>query len=417
MSGAQRLSSPHGSIDLSTTESGYFGRSLAEFHNAGLFGLEPSPSTEMYRVSYVYQMVFSTNPEQNPAGAEYGGIQLRARTHLHLENGAVPTKLQRHIQRAAHRGAYIFDSSLQKPVYAGYLSGFKAGEADDYQNWEVEPISGTEASGVMPGKIDWFTEIYLDAESTPWAELSGLAAGVADPYDVTIHVEEGSDATHIPPFAWEIDYYPESRPDYYEIRPPGYEAARERYREGAGAGKTVYINGEKIGELDNAGRVWLNKEYGRGDGKTWGDSYSRYGLVEDTAATYQALRNGGTLYMTGETENAVYLATARAKPDGWTGIDPDEVPTDLTVREGRESREIILLSVDDPDDPIPVECRADKEVIKHLGYSDPTYTHGIAEMWGWPGFRPVEEYGTITTDADRRDDRDDGQTGLDSFEP
>jgi len=413
MTGAQGLGTPRDTVDLSTSERGYFGRSISEFQNAGLFGVSPGPETEMYRVSYVYQLVFKTNPEQNPAGAEYGGIQLRARTHLHLENGAVPTKLQRHIQRAAHRGAHIFDSSLEHPVYDGYLTGFKAGAADNYQNWEVEPISGTEASGVIPGKIDWFTEIYLDAESEEWAELSGLAAGLADPYDVTIHTEEGRDATHIPPFKWSIDYYPESRPDYYEIRPPARSNARERYREGAGAGKNVYINGLQVGEIDNAGRMWLRKEYAANDGIKHGDRYSRKGLVEETEATYQALRDGGTLYMTGETESAVYLATARAKPDEWTGIDPDEVPPNLTVREGRERREVVLLSVDDPDDPVPVECRADKEVLKHLGYSDPRYTHGIAEMWEWPGFRPVEEYGTIQTPDD---DRTDEQAGLDEFD-
>lgn len=423
MSTSQGLGTPRNSVDLSVDPEEYYGAPLHRYQtDLSVFGIEPGANTEMYRVSYLFLLLFETNADSKEGESEYGGMQLRARTHLHLEDGAVPTKLQRHIQRAAHRGAKMYDTAVETPVYDGYLTGFggDSGRAlfetgDEYQNWEVEPISGQEAEGVTPGKIDWHTEIYLDAEGTDYAELSGIASGVANPYQTVEHTEEGREATHIPPFRWEIDHYPESRPGYYEIRPPARKAARERYREGAGAGKAVYINGEKIGELDNAGRVWLNKKYGRGDGKTWGDSYSRYGLVEETEATYQALRDGGTLYMTGETETAVYLATSRAKPEEWTGIDPDSVPPNLTVREGRERRTVLLLSLTDPNDAVTVECRQDREVDKHLGYSDAVYRHEVAGLFRWPGFRPVEEWGQIHDhDPDKwdHDDDDSEQTTL-----
>jgi hypothetical protein len=153
----------------------------------------------------------------------------------------------------------------------------------------------------------------------------------------------------------------------------------------------VYVNGLKIGGLGPKGRVWLNPEYHVGDGLTYQGNHSRHGLIEkSTAATPQALRRGGVLYQTGETEDAIYLLTKRALPDDYQAADPDNVPVDLEVQAGRPGRTLQLLTLDDPTDPLVVECREDRKVVRHLGASDPDYRHSLTDAFRHPGFREVE---------------------------
>lgn len=395
----------------------YFGVDLDRVQNARTFGLRRGADQELYRVSYLFLLVFGTDD----GAEEYGGMQLRAETFVWAEDGAIPTRLQRKVQQTAHRAAHLFDTSIETGAYGpnawagGYLRGFDPWEnAEQYDNWEVEPVASGEVHHDEPGIIDWTTELYLECDGLKYAQLSGVASGTSNPWTHFTREIEGSEPVHIAPHKWRIGFQ-ESRGDY-EIRAPGHSDAADRYRDGAGAGKDVYVNGFKIGGLGPKGRVWLKPEYGVGDGLEYRGNHSRAGLLEKSDdATPQAIRKGGVLYMTGETEESVHLRTSRALPDDYRPSDPDDVPPELTVQDGRPSRTEHFLRLDDRGAPLEVECREDREVIKHLGMSDPPYTHQIEDDgFRWPGFRPVEEYGTIVG-RDDRDDRDDGQTGLDGF--
>lgn len=400
-------------VDLRINESSYFGAPLREIDAVSRdgWGLRERPTTDIYRVSYVYQKIIQVRDH-------YGGIQVRGRTFLHLENGNVPIKIQRHVQRAAHRAAEIFDSAVEESIYQGYLTGFGGeegvdywenqpkdgtGDPDDlnYQNWEVEKVTGTDAGAAGLGAIDFSLEIYQEEADgsgfTGFANLSGLATGTVNPWRLEQVTEPGRAPTHVPPTKWVIGWEDGRDPPEYYVRPqPGTDAST-RYRDGAGAGKKVYVNEKPIGSLGPKGRVWLRPEYQRGDPNvskgSWGTYWSREGLVDETEATYQAIRKGGALYQTGETTEAVYLTTSRAKPDGWKGADPDDVPTDLVVDEGQDAKSYKVLEVRQPEGAVPTTVEQDKEVDKHLGYSNPTYTHSMGRFWEWPGFRPVSEYG------------------------
>jgi hypothetical protein len=378
--------------DLDVDPADYYGIPPAEADNAATIGLTRGSGRELHRVSYLFLLVFGNDD----SATGYGGMQLRAQTFIWLPQGNSPsTRLQRHIQNAAHRAAHLFDSSVETPAYgsnqwaSGYLSGFDAWEnAAEYANWEIEPVSRGEVH-TAPGIVDWSTEIYLEVEGTEYARLSGVASGLAHPWSLQKVKEEGEDAVHIPPTKWEIGYQP-SRDDYV-VRPQGRTNAASRYVSGAGTGKTVYVNGLKIGGLGPKGRVWLNPEYHVGDGLEYQGNHSRQGLIKKSdEATPQALRRGGVLYQTGETEDAVYLRTKRALPDDYQPADPDTVPIDLEVQAGRPDRIRHLLTLDDPTDPLVVECREDREVIRHLGISRPPYRHSLTGAFRHPGFREIQ---------------------------
>jgi len=401
----------------------YFGAHPDDAENADIFGLVPraDQDQELYRVSYLFLLVFGSDDEEKEMGTEYGGMQLRAETHLWLENGEVPLRLQKLIQQAAHRAAHIYDSSVETPKYgatswaSGYLSGFDPWEnGEDYDNWEVEPVARQEVHN-PPGVIDWTTEIYLDVDGLDYANLSGLATGLANPWQATTTTEEGQAPVDVPGTKWVIGWEEGRDPPEYYVRAQPGTAAGDRYRDGAGAGKTVYINEMPIGSLGPKGRVWLRDEYQRGDPRfskgSWGTNWSREGLVQESVATYQAIRKDGVLYQTGETEGAVYLVTARAKPDDWREVDPDEVPVDLEVRDGGDDREITVLGLDQPGTPMKVAAREDREVIKHMGESSPPYTHVVRDFFRLPDFRMVEPAHISTRD----EDRDDGQASLGEY--
>ena len=411
--------------DLSVPVEGYFGAHPDEARNAHVFGLVPKKgeNQQLYRVSYLFLLVFNSNHADKTKATEYGGMQLRAETHLWLDDGEVPVRLQKLVQEAAHRAAYLFDSSIETTRYGandyadGYLSGFDPWEnGQQYDNWEVEPVARQEVHN-PPGVIDWSTEIYLDVDGLDYANLSGAATGLANPWNSRTESEPGRQPVDIPPSQWTIGWEGSRRGgdgEYY-VRPQPGKAASDRYRDGAGAGKTVYINEKPIGSLDNKGRVWLSPEYGRGNpNKTsgaFGTYWSREGLVDTTAATYQAIRRGGALYQTGETEDGVYLVTARNKPENWQGVDADDVPVDLVARDGRDAREVVVFSLDESGMPMRVTCRQDREVIDHLGLSRPPYQHLVDGDFRLPDFRMVQPAHISTP----QDERDDGQTGLGGY--
>jgi hypothetical protein len=412
---AQGLSQRRMSPDLTVDPAAYFGRDPRDLQNADRFGLQPAPEKDLYRVQYLYLMVFGN---QN-SSTDYGGIQVRASTHLYLEDGRVPVKFQRVMQRSAHRGAFLFDSSLEEGIYGGgggdwadgggYLSGFNPVEnGAAYRNWEVEPVGAAQGrpADAQPGVLRWTTEIYLEVEGTNYADLSGVAQGIADPYSV---VEVDEETVEAQQEWWEMTWNPaQSKYGAYDIHPPGRSSSKERAKRLHG--KDVYVNSIKIGKITKDGRVYLAKKYAdRYDGEFNG-SHSREYLVENTLATYQALAAGRRIAKIDESPSAVHLATKQARPDDFDPVDPDDVDPDRRVREGGTS--YILSLPEHVEDPTRQECRQDREIISHLGYSDPPYEHTYAEMWAWPGFRPIAEHGRVRTP---QADRDDGQEGLDAF--
>ena len=395
---AQMLDSPANSASLDVSEQEYFGVPLWKIDNPGGWPFD-SGDGPLTRTSYVYQAIYKR-------GDEYGGIQLRGRVHTY---GPAPDRVADWLQVSAHRAAYMYDTGIQTPGYGppgrevrgtdsgdGYLSGFNPVES--FTNVEEEAITQGEME-TSPGVIDWSVEIYTD-DSFNDADLSGIAQGLSMPYRLDVRDEGGQSAVDAPPHEWGLTFN-ESR-DSYDVHPPARKKARDRYQPGgAGHDKTVYINDLPVGKLDDNGRTWLKTEYAGNPNKTsggFGTYWSREGLVDQTGATYQALRDDGNLYMTGETEDAIYLVTAAEKPDGYQAVDPDSVSPTLRVRDGRSSRTVRLLKLPpvnprrggrgygDPDaetTALQVECRRDDKIRKHMGKSNPTYTHFLGPKQRW----------------------------------
>jgi len=417
----QGLAERHTTVDLSVNPADYFGAPVEEIGNARAFGLAPRPETDLYRVEYLYLLVFGNDGDQNRTSTDYGGIQVRASTHLWLKEGSVPMGLQRVMQRTAHRGANFFDSSIEEPIYGGgggnwadggYLSGFTPTENSyPYQNWEVEPVGSSEAAGETPGKIEWTTEVYLEVEETNYAVLSGTGQGIGNPWQVDTREVPPSEPVEAQDEWWEMSWNPsQSKYGAYDIHPPGRSASKQRAKKLHE--KDVHLNGVKIGNMTTDGRVYLAKRYADRFGGSYAGSYSRQYILDNTPATPQAIAAGRKIAKYDESPGAIHLATKQARPDDFDPVDPDDVDVDREVREGSPGGSVPILTIPEPSDAWELECRQDKEHIRHLGYSTPPYAHEIGVEWKWPGFRPIEQHGSVTTAEDLRDD---DQGSLDGF--
>jgi hypothetical protein len=370
--------------DLSVSDRQYFGHEFDAIDAYPTVGMDPDAPGQIIRHSYIFQAQYTIGSD------EYGGIQLRAR--IHTRDAELPDDLAEWLKRSAHRAAYLFDTSIETNRYGpagsgtrgtapgdGYLSGFNP--TATYQNWESQAVTESEID-TAPGVIDWSTEIYTD-DNFNFADLSGIAQGVCSPYRLTTDEQDGRDSVDVPPHSWNVTKRNDGR---YQISPPGRTQAADRYRDGAGNGKLVVVNGRPVGRLGERARVFLTDEYSRGDPNQSARSgqYSRVGLVDETAATYQAIRDGGNLYAVGETEDRINLRTAGALPPGYEPADADSVPVDLEARAGSPGYTWRSLELRDPDaDAVRVECRRDDQLIKHLGLSDPTYEHPLGPRQEW----------------------------------
>lgn len=380
---------PRTAADLSVDDREYFGADLGAVDAFGSLPIDPDDPRQPVRHSYVYQAVFEIGDTED-GQSEFGGIQIRARVYTFRQS--LSTELQAWLEESAHRSAHMFNSRIQADYVNragirggggdGFLDGFNAHES--YKNHEHEPVERVET---QPGVIDWSVEIYED-DSFDYAELSGIAQGVSSPWRVGVDRVESEPPVDVPPVKFDVTYN-ESRGDY-QIAAPGNTAARDRYKSGAGNGKIVTVDGLPIGRLDTTrGRVWLSKEYAGGDPETtsggFGTYYSRAGILANSPnATAQAIRDGGNLYLVGETEDTVELSTYGNLPDGYETVDPNEMPRDVEARAGSPGRDLTTLYLADPtDDGLRSECRRDDTIIRFMGLSTPRYDHVLSRRQRW----------------------------------
>lgn len=360
------------------TESGYFdGHRLEDVSITSRleYGLE---SGSLHRHSFLYKVEYPVSGG-GPDESETGVIELRGRTWAYT--ASLPDDYRGAVEATAQKAAVLFNSSRETGQYEGYLDGFFKGSFVPRVStrWESEEVGASDPEA-SPGKVTWSVEVYDED-----GNLSGVADGLAHPWRVESERVPGEEAEHIAPHKWRITFN-DSRGDY-QLAATGRSRARDRYKAGGPANdKLVYVNGQPVGRLDEEGRTWLSPGYGPdGEGHTasgaWGTYWSREGLVDETTATYQALRRGGVLYLTGETSHAIHLATSAALPPGYEPVDPDDVSDRQRAREGRDpyTRRVLFLAA--PDDGVTIECRRDERVIRHLGYSIPRYRHAVARRW------------------------------------
>jgi hypothetical protein len=338
------------------------------------FGLEGDGTVT--RHSYLYQADYAISRGDE---SDIGKIELRGWTWTYHDD--LPEPYWQMLEAAAHRSAVLFNTAIEVPGYAGYLDGFDAGKGDlappasirdPDESYESENISVSEEGAI--GAVVWSVEIYDEN-----ARLRGVAQGTAYPWQVSTETIPGAPAQSVAPHKWDITY--NSARDAYQVAPKGRTSARQRYQPGGAANdKTVYVNGHPVGTPDDEGRRLIKNEYQ--NGQTYRGRWSRRGIIEDDPdATAAALRKGGTLYLTGETEERIDLVTARAKPDGWKGTDSDDVSPDLVVQSGSDGETRNVLDIRDTTDTLPVECRRDETIIDLLGLSTPTYRHTIGSGW------------------------------------
>jgi hypothetical protein len=359
--------------------SGYFDghdRDGLPAHELDPYGI--GDGAALFRHSYLYAVEFPTSAGGRDE-SENGLIELRSK--VYTRNRTLPQGLKATVKSVAHKAGTLFNSN--PPAYSGYLDGFLAGidVPGGSGHWEdtqqVTPDTEDRHEPAI-GKVAWNVEIY-DGDQ----RLSGLGLGIAYPWTVSTRHEPGESPQHVAPHKWGISW--NRSLEKYDVHPPGRTEARQRYQPGGAAhNKTVVINGLPVGNLDSEGRTWLFPDYTNGDtftDRNGLEQYDREALVDRTGATYQALRDGGTLYLTGETETRINLVTAAEKPPGYQPSDPDNVSVSMGVQPGREGRTERRLDHLDPDDGIPLLCTADERIIRHLGLSSPEYREVVVRRW------------------------------------
>lgn len=405
------------SVDLSVDKRDYFGVDPSQTVNARDYGLVSVPERDLYRVSYLFLQLWGDSSPSHSTG--YGGFQVRANTYLWLSEGRVDPKLQKAMQKVAHRGAYLFNSGVAVPAYDGWLNGFNPAEdGREYRNWEVEPVGRAEARTAQPGRTDWTFEAYLevdaDASASPtqvkntYADLVHTAQGVGNPWEL-LEIRKEVEAQQE---FWEVTWNPsQGSLGAYDIHPPGRSQSKERAKRLHE--KTVYLNGYKIGNITTDGRVWLAKEYDTQSGEKWGDNWSKKGLRNELRSVHaQSIRAGGKLAKVDESPSAVYLATKDARGEDFDPVDPNEVDPDREIVEGT----VRELRVQDPEAPMRIEVRQDEMVGSSskfpFGKINPGERFTIsADGYKWPGYRTIAEAGVITTPTDAAE-LDDEQLNL-----
>jgi hypothetical protein len=365
---AQLLESmPPEGTHTAVESSGYFGSTVEAIETKDLlkYDLSPKSGGDLHRHSYLYQVVYKISEN------EYGGIQIRGRTWTYAAN--LREDMRSVLRQTAHRAAHCFNSGIQTSAYArgpGYLDGFAGWETTDPQDSsaiEHEPVRGSDPAA-QAGKVDWNVEVYVD-DSFAEPDLSGIAQGIADPWTT-----ETTKKREEPPRETYKLRYLESR-DEYEIQTRTGTRARGK---NVLAGKTTYVNDKPVGVWkENRGRQSIKADYTRAPTLEGRQLYDRERLIEETAATPQAIRDGGNLYKVEETEGAIYFVTAARKPDEWDPTPSEDIPEDMGVTTETTTR----LKLRTESEASAITCRRDETIIRHLGESLPEWTNRVTREW------------------------------------
>jgi hypothetical protein len=353
----------------------YLGRPLGDYERESLrqHGLDPDGGP-LTRHSYLFSVDYPINTGgPRGDGSEWGKIEIRARVWTYsqtLSNG-----LSTVVEQTAHRAASCFNTSKVTGSYAGYLDGFNPQNPEDEwedpsTSWEGEVVGGAGALDAQAGRVDWNVEVYDEG-----GRLSGVAQGLASPWTTETTTEERQ------PPREEFRILNQEARDEYEIRAAPRTNQQERAKTVL-PGKSVYINDKPIGTWRKArGSAALKKEYTRPPTLNGRKVYDRERLVEDTQATYQALggtsANPGKLYKVEETDKAVYLVTARRRPDVWEPTDPEDIDPDAES-EVRTTQRLVLRT---PSAASAISCRRDEQVIGLLGISMPPWSADVSRGW------------------------------------
>jgi len=356
---------------LSMEPETYLGRPLGDYERESLreHGLDPDGGP-LTRHSYLYSVDYPINTGgPRGDGSEWGKIEIRARVWTYsqtLSNG-----LSTVVEQTAHRAASCFNTSKVTGSYSGYLDGFYPQNAEDEwedptTSWEGEVVGGAGALDAQAGRVDWNVEMYDEG-----GRLSGVAQGLASPWTTETTNEERQ------PPREEFRLKKQVARGEYEIKPAPRSGQSERAKTVL-PGKNVYVNDKPVGTWRKArGTAAVKLDYVRPPTINGRKAYDRQRLIDDTEATFQALRDGGKLYKVEETDKAVYLVTARRRPDVWEPTDPEDIDPDAES-ELRTTHQLVLRT---PSAASAISCRRDEQVIRLLGLSSPPWEANVSRGW------------------------------------
>lgn len=270
---------------------------------------------------YQFDRIYFYVRSDDDAGSELQPVEFRTFIYtVGKPTGGIRDFIKDH---ANPRLQYIYDSG----PYEGYMTGFNF--PFHSSNIEDDEVAADEASNLG---IPQF-EVLVSENS----RVRGQATGFFDPFGI-------KQKRRVKPTAgqevWNLSYN-NSRESYQVTAPP---RSRSSQRAKQISGKAAYVNGKRVGDVTSDGRVWIKKSYQSNDQRYRG-MVSREFLVNNTDATYSAIRDGGNLYKTRETDSSIYFVTAKAKPADFNPVDADEIDPSATG-EVIETRTDLVLEED-----------------------------------------------------------------------
>jgi hypothetical protein len=317
----------------------------------------------IYRFQHMRRYEYVQGGGKN--GSDIGDIQIKT---LIFTVGRPPDNLTSRIADDTDKVTTAFDTG----TYDTYLSGFFPELAET--DYEIEEVGHDDANNL--GIPQFAVEVY-----TPEQQLSGVATGFLDPFEV----EERTETTGAPPTPanpapkrerWDIQK--QAARGTYEFVTEG--PARERARNAAG--KRVVINGIDTGKTLRAARgsFEIKKEYANPERQNAKD---RATILDESGASYQSWQDGGSLWKVGETADAIQFELTKPSR-GFEPVEPDEVdpqntgPADPPEQPGigdwGRTKTVYELELSDT---TIVEVRRDERKVRHLGLYSPVVKREI----------------------------------------
>lgn len=328
---------------------------------SGVGDLSGEEIDDLHRFQYAMVFEFPMNASRGSGWESVlGSVQFKT---IIYTVGEPPAALKRRFRQTDNqRLRTMFNSG----PYDGYMDGFHF--VDAYSDEETAQVSAREVrnSGVGLGKIRWEVEAYDDSGT-----LLGHANGEANPYSVEEDIEVVTEGEPLPGGeVWRTTGFSEAR-NQYQIAPEPDSPARERAK--AIAGKDVYLNGFRIGQvLGDRGRIRLKKEH---KNRAQAKYASRQQIIEASGTPYQAIALNTKYYKVGETADKLILSTAR--PRNFEAIDPGAIdPEGVGQRTTERIRRYLTLS---EDDPTQFRVFEDVQDIRLLGLYSPDTVRDITK--------------------------------------